>query len=48
MKNSTYSADTKSAEIGRLGAIGENMSLQRMFHLRQIALLNGPMSVRVT
>ena len=43
-----YRGDTKSAEIGRPGACGKNMSLQRMFHLRHNAQSNGPMSVRET
>ena len=43
-----YRGDTISAEIGRPGACGKNMSLQRMFHLRHNAQSNGPMSVRET
>ena len=36
------------AEIGRPGACGKKMSLQRMFHMRHNALSYGPMSVRET
>ena len=43
-----YRGDTISAEIGRPGACGKKMSLQRMFHMRHNALSYGPMSVRET
>ena len=43
-----YRPEKIIAEIGRPGACGKNMSLQRMFHLRHNAHPNGPMSVRET
>ena len=43
-----YRPEKIIAEIGRPGACGKYMSLQRMFHLRHNAQSNGSMSVRET